>query len=112
MVGQYVVIVCEGKERNGGGYPDVQGCLHWVESIRKIVQDRDPLNVLPCVVISLVGVCLLPTLYPCLLSIGPIIGFYGMVLTDRVQLEPITGHFTLNINPTKMPVGQLVHSRF
>ena len=98
MVGQFMVIVCEGKEGNRGGCPDVQGCLYWVEAIRKMVEVNDPLNVLPCIVISLFGACLLLTLYPCLFFIGPTIGFYGTVLTDRVQLEPLTDHFTLNLN--------------
>ena len=98
MVGRFMVIVCEGKERNRGGCPDVQGCLYWVEAIRELVQVDDPQHVLPCIVISLFGACLLPTLYPCLLFIGTTIGFYGTVLTDRVQLEPLTDHFTLNLN--------------
>ena len=62
MVGRFMVIVCEGKERQCGGCPDVQGCLYWVEAIHKTVQVNDPLNVLPCIVISLYGACLLVTL--------------------------------------------------
>ena len=99
MVGRAVVVVCEGKEWSGKRYPGVQGCLYWLESIRKTVRDGDPLDLLPCIIISLIGACLLPTLYPCLLFIGPIIGFSGAVITDRVQLEILTEYFTLNTSP-------------
>ena len=98
MVGRFMAVVCKGKECNGSGYPDVQGCLYWVESIRKIVQDGDPLDVLPCIFISLIGACLLSTPYPCSLFIGPLVGFYGTVFTDRVQLESLTDYFVLNTN--------------
>ena len=93
MVGQFMAVVCEW---NGKGGPGVQGFLYWVESIREIVRDGDPLDLLPCIIISFAGACLLPTLCPCLLFIGTLVGFSGAVITDRAQLEILTDYFGLD----------------
>jgi hypothetical protein len=98
MVGSFMSTVFEGKTWSGCGSPEVQGSLHWLESVRKTVQGGDPLDLMPCIVIHLVGTCLFPALYPCLLLIGSLIGFSGVVLTDRVQLQSLTEVFPLHEN--------------
>jgi len=96
QVGPYMAVVCEGKLWNGKGNPQVQGALYWLKSIRENMKEKDPLDLLPCIIIHFIGACLLQTLYPCLLFIGPQIGFSGSVLTDCAQLQTLTNPFYLN----------------
>lgn len=99
MVGSFMSTVFEGKTWRDSGCPEVQSCLYWLTSIGKPVQNSDPHDLLPCIIVFLIGVCLFPTLYPCLLSIDPFIGFSGVVLTDRIRLESLTECFPLHTNP-------------
>ena len=62
MVGSFLSTVFEGKDWNDSGCPEVQACLYWLESIRKTVQKRDPQNLLPCIIVFLVGACFFPAL--------------------------------------------------
>ena len=97
QVGPYMVVVCEGKLWKGKGSPQVQGALSWLQSVRENMKEKkDPLDLLPCIIIHFIGACLLQTLYPCLFFIGPQIGFSGSILTDRAQLQPLTNIFPLN----------------
>jgi len=96
QVGPYMAVVCEGKLWNGEGNPQVQGALYWLQSVRENMKEKDPLDLLPCIIIHFIGACLLQTLYPCLLFIGSQIGFAGSILTDRAQLQTLTNIFPLN----------------
>jgi len=96
QVGPYMAVVCEGKLWNGKGNPQVQGALYWLQSVRENMKEKDPLDLLPCIIVHFIGACLLRTLYPCLLFIGSQIGFSGSILTDRAQLQTLTNIFPLN----------------
>ena len=95
----YMSTVFEAKAWKGSGSPEVQSSLYWLRSICKTVQSQDPQDLLPCIIKFLIGVCLFLTHYPCLLSIGLIIGFSGVALTEHVQLEILTELIPLHTSP-------------
>ena len=51
-VGPYILAICGAKNWNGHRDPEVEASAYVLEAIRrKLVAKRDPLDVLPCVVI-------------------------------------------------------------
>ncbi|CAG8522051.1 13719_t:CDS:2, partial [Acaulospora colombiana] len=71
----YILAICEGKTWSGNGDPEVQAKAYVLEALRpKLRGHDDPLDLLPCIII------------------------YFVVVTDRLQLEPLTDIFALHIN--------------
>src|SRR5258708_38816827 len=62
-VGPYILAICGAKNWNGHRDPEVEASAYVLEAIRKelVGSKKDPLDVLPCMVIYLVGGCLFPT---------------------------------------------------
>ena len=99
-VGGYMYVVFEMKGWNGNGDSEVQASLYTLEALRPpIRKEKDPLDLLPCIIVYCVGGCLSLPCYPLLTPHRHgLIGFSGTVLTDRFQLEGLTECYIFHTN--------------
>jgi len=84
IVGDYMYVVFEMKVWNGNGDPEIQASLYPLEAFRPVIKKKDPLDILPCIIVY---------------CVGTIVGFSGTAFTDRFQLESLTSCFPLHTNP-------------
>jgi len=67
VLGKYMYVVLEMKGWNGQGDSEVQASLYSLEASRPILRGgKDPLDLLPCIVVYCIGVCLSLPCYPLL----------------------------------------------
>jgi len=67
IVGKYMYVVFEMKGWNGKGDLEVQASLYPLEAFRPVLRnEKDPLDVLPCIIVYCVGGCLSLPCYPLL----------------------------------------------
>jgi hypothetical protein len=66
-VGDYMYVVFEMKTWNGKGDPEVQASLYSLEAFRAPIRGKkDPLDLLPCIIVYCIGGCLSLACYPLL----------------------------------------------
>jgi hypothetical protein len=66
-VGDYMYVVFEMKSWNGKGDPEVQASLYSLEASRALIRSKkDPLDLLPCIIVYCIGGCLSLACYPLL----------------------------------------------
>ena len=64
-IGGYMYVVFEMKGWNGNGDPEVQASLYTPKALRPAIRnEKDPLDLLPCIIVYCVGGCLSLHCYP------------------------------------------------